>query len=92
MAGRDPNLIKQLTGQVQVTTKMLLFSNLTSESGVTSLLPEMVKKFDLSTVNLLHNSISYFYYYTWDMNMLIEEFVVGFHSSLDTSSKLDMYD
>lgn len=89
---RAPTIIGQLTGQAQVTAKTLPLSELTSESGVSSLLREMDKKFGLDTVTLLHNNISDFFDYNWDKSMSVEEFIVGFHSRLDKISKLDMND
>lgn len=89
---RAPTIIGQLTGQAQITAKTLPLAELTSESGVTSLIREMDKKFGLDTVTLLHNNISDFFDYNWDHTMSVEEFVVGFHSRLDRISKLDMND
>lgn len=89
---RAPTVIGQLTGQAQVTAKTLPLTVLTSETGITSLLKEMDKKFGLDSVTLLHNNISDFFDYNWDKHMTVEEFVVGFHSRLDKVSKLDMND
>lgn len=89
---RAPTIIGQLTGQAQVTAKTLPLTSLTSESGVANLLEELDRKFGLDQTTLLHNNISSFFDYTWESNMSVEEFVIGFHSRLDKISKLNLND
>lgn len=87
---RARTVIAMLTGQTQVTAKTLPLSELTFEDGFSSLRSELDKKFGLDNVTLEHNNISYFFHDQRDNSLLIEEFVVGFHSSLDIVSNLEI--
>lgn len=89
---RAPTIIGQLQDQAQVTAKALSLAELTSESRVTSLLPEMDRYFGLHTVTLLHNNAPDFFDFSWDKSMWVEKFVIRFHRSLENLSDLDMND
>lgn len=54
------NIVDQPTRHTQIIAKRVSLAELTSESGVTSLEKEPVKKFEVGTVTLMHNNISGF--------------------------------
>lgn len=87
---RASTIIGQPALQAQIFANTLLLVKLASESGLTSLILEMDKKFDQDTVTPLHNNISTIFDYNWDHTLSVEEFVAGFHIRLVKTSKLDM--
>lgn len=81
---RAPTRIRQIKEQSWITAGTLAPETPLSKADISKLLREMDKTFGFDEERLLHNNVSSYFVFVWTKVKTIDEFVMGFHPSLET--------